>query len=104
MFGVNGGEALLLLFVAVVVVGPARLPRYAQLLGAMARRVRAWVQQARLTADEELGADAPGVDWRALDPRQYEPRRVVREAFLDDVTRSTTTATAKTRSTNGQAG
>ena len=31
-----------------------------------------------------MGADFDDVDWRTLDPRQYDPRRIIREALLDD--------------------
>ena len=34
------------------------------------------------TVDDEMGDT--GVDWEALDPRRYDPRRIVREALLDD--------------------
>ena len=31
-----------------------------------------------------MGEDFDDVDWRTLDPRQYDPRRIIREALLDD--------------------
>ena len=31
-----------------------------------------------------MGPDFDDVDWRTLDPRQYDPRRIIREALLDD--------------------
>lgn len=31
-----------------------------------------------------MGEDFDEVDWRTLDPRQYDPRRIIREALLDD--------------------
>ena len=31
----------------------------------------------------ELGPEFDDVDWRKLDPRQYDPRRIVREALAD---------------------
>jgi hypothetical protein len=40
------------------------------------------VQDARTRVDDELGDT--GVDWEALDPRRYDPRRIVRQALLDD--------------------
>jgi sec-independent protein translocase protein TatB len=33
---------------------------------------------------EEMGPDFDDVDWKKLDPRQYDPRRIIREALLDD--------------------
>src|SRR4051812_33495770 len=32
---------------------------------------------------EELGPEFDEIDWRKLDPRQYDPRRIVREALSD---------------------
>ena len=32
---------------------------------------------------EEMGSDFDDVDWRKLDPRQYDPRRIIREALTD---------------------
>ena len=82
MFGINGGELIILLLVVALVVGPERLPGYAEQLGRWARGLRRYVQDARQRVDEELGD--VGVDWESLDPRQYDPRRIVREALLDD--------------------
>ena len=33
---------------------------------------------------EEMGPDFDELDWKKLDPRQYDPRRIIREALLDD--------------------
>ena len=32
---------------------------------------------------EEMGPDFDDVDWKKLDPRQYDPRRIIREALTD---------------------
>jgi len=85
MFGINGGEALVLLVVAVVVVGPERLPQYAARLGVLVRQLRRFALEAKARVDEELGDQVGDVDWQSLDPRQYDPRRIVRDALLDDL-------------------
>ncbi len=85
MFDINGGEALVLLVVAIVVIGPERLPHYAEELGRWVRQLRVFMQDARRRVDEELGVDTTDVDWQALDPRRYDPRRIVRDALLDDL-------------------
>lgn len=87
MFGINGGELLVLLVVAAIVIGPERLPAYAEQLGQWVRRARQFVQDTKQRVDSELGEEASGVDWASLDPRRYDPRRIVREALLDDVTK-----------------
>ncbi|RYV52001.1 twin-arginine translocase TatA/TatE family subunit [Pengzhenrongella frigida] len=84
MFDINGSEFLLLILVAIVIVGPERLPRYAAQLGAWVRTLRGFLRSAKTRVDEELGEQAGDVDWTALDPRRYDPRRIVREALLDD--------------------
>ena len=78
MFGINGGEALILLLIAVVLVGPERLPAFAEQLGRWIRAARATMATARDRVETELGEE---VDWASLDPRRYDPRRIVRDAF-----------------------
>ena len=92
MFGINGSEFLVLILVAVVVVGPERLPRYAEKLGVWVRTLRGFLSSAKQRVDEELGDQAVDVDWAALDPRRYDPRRIVREALLDDLPTATRTS------------
>ncbi|GIG40379.1 Sec-independent protein translocase TatB [Cellulomonas phragmiteti] len=82
MFGINGGELLILLLVAAVVVGPERLPAYAEQLAGWVRRLRDVARDTKERVDAELGDG--DVDWAALDPRRYDPRRIVRDALLDD--------------------
>ena len=83
MPNINGGEFLILLIVAVFIVGPERLPRYAQQLGTWARALRDMFTQAKDRVTEELGEEAKEVDWATLDPRQYDPRKIVRDALLE---------------------
>jgi len=83
VFGINGAEFLVLLVVAVIVVGPERLPRYAEQLAHAVRKLRAFLGDAKERVSEELGDDVKDLDWEALDPRRYDPRRIVREALLD---------------------
>ncbi|MFE4465336.1 twin-arginine translocase TatA/TatE family subunit [Oerskovia sp. NPDC056781] len=84
MFGINGWEFGIILVVAVIVIGPERLPRYAEQLGAFVRTARGFLKDAKERVDDELGDQVGDVDWSKLDPRQYDPRRIVREALLDD--------------------
>lgn len=85
MFGINGYEFLLLAAIAVLVLGPDRLPEYAAQLGRLVKNVRRMASGARDQLREEVGPELDDVDWRKLDPRQYDPRRIVREALLDDL-------------------
>lgn len=94
MFGINGGELVILLVVVALVVGPERLPSYAEQLARWARGLRQLVADARTRVDSELGET--GIDWEALDPRRYDPRRIVREALLDDAPPAASAPTART--------
>ena len=77
----NGGEFLLLVLLALVILGPDKLPGYAAKLAQFVRSARDMAEGAKVQIKEELGPGFEDVDWRALDPRQYDPRRIVREAL-----------------------
>jgi sec-independent protein translocase protein TatB len=83
-FGLTIEKLLLIGLIAALIVGPERLPRYAEALAGFTRRARDWVSSARTRARDEMGEEFDDVDWRTLDPRQYDPRRIIREALLDD--------------------
>ncbi|WP_146361324.1 Sec-independent protein translocase TatB [Arthrobacter yangruifuii] len=85
MVGINGYEFILLALIAVVILGPERLPEYASQLARLVREVRRMASGAREQLREEVGPEIDEVDWRKLDPRQYDPRRIIKEALLDDV-------------------
>jgi sec-independent protein translocase protein TatB len=84
VFDINPGELIVLLVVALVVIGPERLPKYAAELGRLVRDVRSFARNAREQVRAEMGDEFDDVDWQALDPRRYDPRRIVREALLED--------------------
>lgn len=81
MFGINGWEALVLLLLVLIVVGPDRLPELTRQVAGWLRGAREFLQGARASVKQELGDD---VDLASLDPRQYDPRRIVREALFED--------------------
>jgi sec-independent protein translocase protein TatB len=83
VFGINPSEFLVLLAVAAVVLGPERLPEYAQQLARLVRELRRMAQGASAQVRDELGPEFDDIDWRKLDPRQYDPRRIVRDALSD---------------------
>ncbi len=81
MFDINGSEFLVIAVIAVILVGPERLPEYVRGLRALVKRARAAVSDGQTALRSEFGED---VDWASLDPRQYDPRKIVREALFDD--------------------
>lgn len=106
--GLTWEKILILLVIAAFLIGPERLPRYAEGLAGLVRRGRDMVRGARERMRDEMGPDFDDVDWRKLDPRQYDPRRIIREALLDDApvagVRAATigAAAAATSTTSGQ--
>jgi sec-independent protein translocase protein TatB len=83
VFGINGGELIVLLLVALVILGPERLPQYAEQLAHLVRSARRFAKGAQAQMREELGPEFDDIDWQKLDPRQYDPRRIVRDALSD---------------------
>ena len=83
MAGVNGWEFIAIIVLAVVILGPERLPEYAAKLGRLVRQARAMAEGAKGQLREQMGPEFDDIDWRQYDPRQYDPRRIVREALLD---------------------
>jgi len=84
VFDVNGGEFLILLVVASVVLGPKRLPEYVAKLARLVRQARAMAEVAKTQLKEQMGPEFDEVDWAQFDPRRYDPRRIIKEALLDD--------------------
>ena len=85
VFGINGNEFLVIILVAVVVVGPQRLPEYTRKLTQMVRQLRVFLDNARSQIAEEVGPEMADLDLSSLDPRQYDPRKIVRDALGEDI-------------------
>ncbi|WP_396643487.1 Sec-independent protein translocase TatB [Microbacterium sp.] len=83
-FGLTIEKLLLIGVIAALLVGPERLPRYAEGLAKLLGRLREFLRGAKTRVRDEMGEDFDDVDWRRLDPRQYDPRRIIREALLDE--------------------
>ena len=98
-FGLTFDKLLIIAVIAVFLIGPDRLPGYAAQLGRLARSLRDMANGAKDRMREEMGPEFDEVDWTTLDPRKYDPRRIIREALLEDqpTTATTPTATAPTR-------
>jgi len=83
-FGLTFEKLLLIGLIAVILIGPDRLPGYAAQFGRLIRSLRDMANGAKTRMREEMGPDYDDVDWKKLDPRQYDPRRIIREALIDD--------------------
>lgn len=84
MFGLTFEKLVIIGLIAAFLLGPERLPRYAAQLGRFARNLRDMANGAKDRMRDEMGPDFDDVDWKKLDPRQYDPRRIIREALLED--------------------
>ena len=87
MFGVNGLEFVLIAVIAVFVLGPDRLPEYAQKLARGIRKLRVMAEGAKDQLKDQLGPEYEDINWRQYDPRQYDPRRIVRDALAEPIER-----------------
>jgi sec-independent protein translocase protein TatB len=84
-FGLTFDKLLIILVIAVFLIGPDRLPGYAAQLARLVRSLRSMANGARDRMREEMGPEFDEVDWKKLDPRQYDPRRIIREALVDEI-------------------
>jgi sec-independent protein translocase protein TatB len=84
VFGLTFDKLAIIGIIAVFVLGPERLPHYAAQLARLVKSLRTMANGAKERMREEMGPDFDDVDWKKLDPRQYDPRRIIREALLDD--------------------
>jgi sec-independent protein translocase protein TatB len=76
-------ELIIVAVIAVVVLGPQRLPEYAAKLARLIKQLRVMAEGAQGQLKEQLGPEFQDVDWRQYDPRRYDPRRIVREALVE---------------------
>lgn len=96
VFGLTFEKLLLIGLIAVLIVGPDRLPAAAATFARFVRAVRDFANGAKSRVQEELGPEYDDIDWKKLDPRQYDPRRIIREALLDDSTGAANNVTSGT--------
>ena len=83
-FGLTIEKIFVIIVIAALVIGPERLPTAAAGLANLVKQIRAYGRAAKARVEDEFGDEFTDVDWKRLDPRQYDPRRIIREALLDD--------------------
>jgi sec-independent protein translocase protein TatB len=81
MFGFSGEKLIIIGLLAIFVLGPDRLPQYAAKFAQFVKTVNRMADGAKTQLESEIGEE---VDWAKLDPRQYDPRRIIREALIED--------------------
>jgi sec-independent protein translocase protein TatB len=82
VLGVNGWEFLVLAVIALVVVGPDKLPRYAADAARFIRQVRNMARQAQDDVREHLGPEFADIDVRDLDPRRFVQKHLLEDDDL----------------------
>ena len=87
LLGLSFEKLAVIAVIAVILIGPERLPVVAARLGRIVRGLRGITDSAKERFREEMGADFDEAEWRRLDPRQYDPRRIIREALLEPPSR-----------------
>lgn len=84
MFGLTFEKLLIIGVIAIFLLGPERLPGYAAKLGQLVKGLRNMASGAKERMRDEMGPEFDEIDWKKLDPRSYDPRRIIRDALLDD--------------------
>ncbi|GAA1317736.1 twin-arginine translocase TatA/TatE family subunit [Leucobacter albus] len=84
MDGLSIPKILIILVIAMFVLGPTRLPIYAKKFSDFIRSLKRAADGAKERLRDEMGPEFDDVDWKQLDPRQYDPRRIIRDALVED--------------------
>ena len=99
MLGLTFDKLIIIAIIAAFLLGPERIPHYAAMLGRFVRKAKELADGAKDRLKDEMGPEFDDIDWKKLNPRQYDPRRIIRDALLDDTphdpTPSTTTPAMK---------
>ena len=75
----------MLLLVVIVVVGPRRLPEYTRRLTRLVRQLRLFLDNAKEQIAQEVGPELGELNLEDLNPRNYDPRKIVRDALGEDL-------------------
>ena len=93
-FGLTFEKLLLIGVIAALIIGPERLPKAAEAFAGFVRKAGEYVRETKSRMRDEIGPEIDDVDWRKLDPRQYDPRRIIRDALMDDTPSTAATSAA----------
>ena len=82
MFGIGWPELFVIMAIGLIVVGPERLPKYAEDTGRLLRQLRRMAQDATIDLKAELGPEM--ADLNLNDLRDLHPRRMVQKYLFED--------------------
>jgi sec-independent protein translocase protein TatB len=84
VFDIGTGELLALAVLALLILGPEKLPHYAAEAARFIRQVRSLANDARSEVQRELGPEIDGLGLRELNPRALVRKHVLDGLDLDD--------------------
>ncbi len=76
-------ELAIIIVLAIIIIGPQRMPEYAAKLARGIRQMRVMADGARSQLRDQMGPEFEDINWRQYDPRQYDPRKIVRDALRE---------------------
>ena len=85
MFDIGPGEFIGLAIVALIVLGPEKLPRYAADAARMLRQVRRMATEARAEVTRELGPEMKDLSLTDLNPRSLVRKHLLDPIDMDDL-------------------
>lgn len=88
--GFSAPEIFTLAVLVLIIVGPERLPGVAKQAAQFLKKAVAYVRDTTDALSSEFGEEI--ADLKDFDPRQYDPRRIVREAMAEPRPRPATTS------------
>lgn len=84
MFGIDGGEFVVLALVALFLLGPERLPGLAKQAARALHDVRRWAERTREDIGRELGPEFENFDLADLNPKKFVQKHLLDPLEDDD--------------------
>ena len=84
MLGIGGGEAVVLLILGLLILGPERLPKVAADAARTLRELRRFAERARADVTRELGPEFEDIGLADLNPRRFVSRHLLDDELDDD--------------------
>ena len=84
MLGIGGGEAVVLLILGLLILGPERLPKVAADAARTLRELRRLAERARADVTRELGPEFEDIGLADLNPRRFVSRHLLDDELDDD--------------------
>jgi sec-independent protein translocase protein TatB len=94
VFGIGPWELGVLLLLAVVLVGPDRMPGYARDAARLLKRLRVMADEATKDLREEMGPEFKDLDPRQLHPKTLIQKHIIEPAWADEEPSSSVTPVA----------